>query len=133
LRNFTGPKARLKSGPDVFADALVPRNVPVPRNVSHSPERFAFRLSRLRCRADLSKSFTYLSRPPAALGRAVADCAHAPRHGYRAVRQTIIGTFAKTGSLVCADDAARETRDVAMVIVVRNGRVNRSSRILTCC
>jgi hypothetical protein len=26
LRNFTGPNARLKSGPDVFADALVPRN-----------------------------------------------------------------------------------------------------------
>ena len=24
LRNFTGPKARSKSGPDVFADALVP-------------------------------------------------------------------------------------------------------------
>jgi len=36
LRNFTGPKARMKSGPDVFADALVPRNL------SRSPERSAF-------------------------------------------------------------------------------------------
>src|SRR5882757_3785347 len=37
LRNFTGPKARLKSGPDVFADALVPPGTfPVPRNVSRS-------------------------------------------------------------------------------------------------
>src|SRR6266436_1022355 len=27
LRNFTGPQARMKAGPDVFADALVPRNV----------------------------------------------------------------------------------------------------------
>ena len=30
LRNFTGPKARLKSGPDVFADALVPGTPPFP-------------------------------------------------------------------------------------------------------
>ena len=65
LRNFTGPKARLKSGPDVFADALVPRNVPVPRNVSHSPERFAFRLSRLRCRASRPFQILYIPVPTA--------------------------------------------------------------------
>jgi hypothetical protein len=29
-RNFTGPKAQVKSDPDVFADALVPRNGFVP-------------------------------------------------------------------------------------------------------
>jgi hypothetical protein len=29
-RNFTGPKAQVKSDPDVFADALVPRNAFVP-------------------------------------------------------------------------------------------------------
>ena len=54
LRNFTGPKARMKSGPDVFADALVPRNV------SYSPERFdsrAFGAGHF----NISKSFTRLS------------------------------------------------------------------------
>ena len=54
LRNFAGPKARLKSGPDVFADALVPRNA------SCSPERPALRSPGLWCPA-LSKSPGFLS------------------------------------------------------------------------
>jgi hypothetical protein len=50
LRNFTGPKARLKSGPDVFADALVPRNACRPDGRAAG----AWHL-------DLSKSFACLS------------------------------------------------------------------------
>ena len=134
LRNFIGPKARLKSGPDVFADALVPRNVPVPRNVSRSPERFAFRLPRLRCRA--FRSFQILYMPvPIARGpwpgcRRSRSC---PRPVAARFANPSLELLQSTGSSVCADDDARETRDVAMVIVVRNGRVNRTSRLLTCC
>jgi hypothetical protein len=43
----------------------------------------------------------------------------------------IAGTFVKAMSSARADDDARDMRDVAMVIVVRNGRVNRSSQIAT--
>ena len=123
LRNFTGPKARPKSGPDVFADALVPRNA-----------------SRSDCRAsgarhfDLSKSFRCLSRPPAA-------CTPGCRRSrlcatpccLRCARRFRCGNFCDSSSSVCADDDARGMRDAAMVIVLRNGRVNRSSRIVTCC
>lgn len=122
LRNFTGPKARLKSGPDVFADALVPRNV-----------------CRSDCRAsgarhlDLSKSFTCRS-DRSRLAPAVADRDHAARRISYAARPPIpVGTFANAGCSACADNDARKMRDVAMVIVVRNARVNRTSRILTSC
>ena len=36
-RNFTGLKAEVKSDPDVFADALVPRNAFVPIAVPLAP------------------------------------------------------------------------------------------------
>ncbi|MBN8992789.1 MAG: hypothetical protein J0H42_31510 [Rhizobiales bacterium] len=49
LRNFAGLKARLKSGPDVFADALVPRNAF--RSDGRAPGAR---------RSDISKSFTCL-------------------------------------------------------------------------
>src|ERR1700704_2111849 len=77
LRNFTGPKARLKSGPDVFADALVPRDIsrpgtpPVPTAAPPAPGTSIFPNSLQAC--------------PTAHGfhRAVADRAHAPpRIGY---------------------------------------------------
>lgn len=33
IRNFTGPTPGTKSGPDVFADALVPWNIPFPKRI----------------------------------------------------------------------------------------------------
>jgi hypothetical protein len=130
LRNFAGPKARLKSGPDVFADALVPRNV-----------------SRSDCRATGApalRSFQILYMPvptahgPRAQSRARPGCRRSrscatTRRLRRAPADSIAGTFANTRYCVCTDDDARQMRDVAMVIVVRNGRVNRTSRILVCC
>jgi hypothetical protein len=129
LRNFTGPKARLKSGPDVFADALVPRNG------SRSPERLALRWPCLRRPALRSFQIVYrpVPTPTACTGLwQIAVMRHRASVS-RARRQSTIGTLANTRSFVCADDGACEARDVAMVIVVRNGRVNRTSRILTSC
>jgi hypothetical protein len=142
LRNFPGPKARLKSGPDVFADALVPRNA------SRSPERPVFPGTPCGSFAALPAPGTSIFPNPLHAG----PTAHGPRAQLRArpgsgrsractaahwlrraLRRFISGTFANTSSSACADHHAREMRDVAMVIVVRNGRVNRSSRILTCC
>jgi hypothetical protein len=38
LHNFTGPKPDLKSGPDVFADALVPLLPAIPPGASTFPD-----------------------------------------------------------------------------------------------
>jgi hypothetical protein len=128
LRNFTGSKARLKSGPDVFADALVPRNA------SRSPER-----PRSACRASgdrrsILPDALHACPDRLRLPRAVADFALAPpRIGYPAQLSPIPSAeLLQSSPSVCAADGARETRHVAMVIVVRNGRVNRSSRIPIC-
>lgn len=86
LRNFTGPKARLKSGPDVFADALVPRNA------FRSPERPVFPGTTCGPFAALPAPGTSIFPNPLHAGptahgprRAVADLAQAPpRIGYAA-------------------------------------------------
>jgi hypothetical protein len=49
-RSFTGPKAQVKSDPDVFADALVPRNAFVPIAASLAPGAFDFPNHFLTCR-----------------------------------------------------------------------------------
>ena len=129
LRNFTGPKARLESGPDVFADALVPRNAP------RSPERLPFRLPRLLTPGAFDPSKSLLPCSDRRWSCRAFACAFMRRGS---PTQHVVLPRNPTGNLQDRIRSrsrivdARQRRDDAMVIVVRNGRVNRTSRIGTC-
>jgi len=104
LRNFTGPKARMKSGPDVFADALVPRNVSVPWNVSIAAPLGAWR-------SGISISFMFSSwLPPVPPGHRHGDAPWPIRPRTCRIDQR---NFCKCRSAAVADLSTRVRRETS--------------------
>jgi hypothetical protein len=133
-RNFTGPKAQVKSDPDVFADALVPRNAFVPIAAPLAPGALIPRSLSGHLQAQ-----TISGQP--------RDRSQRPSY---AARMRVLRTLQLPASITTASEcrivrrsplSVRRTRDpvagddccniAAMVIVPRSGRVNRTSRLDT--
>ena len=132
----------MKSGPDVFADALVPRNARLLSERPRSPERSDS--PRIR-RAALKSPPLQIDRSQASAGllppvapRRVIACEFGFRHAanFRTVAEAArfqIICWNRHCTACCAGPVTREDGiDVAaMVIVLRNRRVNRTSRLAT--